>query len=193
MCRAVDERDNVYALLSLASDAASTGILLDYRIRPLSHVYTTVARGMLQGKPFDWMKKSYLAWREHGRRFVQLLDAREAGEEAVAEFMANTLHDTGSQPTFLDGGIVVGDFDQPLPCQNRRLAWTSCGALALVPRFTAPADILFIAEVAPAPSALRHVEHDRYLMLGGSYIQGYMFGEAWTDERLKDMHEVVLS
>lgn len=81
-------------------------------------------------------------------------------------------------------------FDQFTFTRLRRLAWSKCSSLSLVPNVTQDGDVLFIAQGAELPLVLRPLENGCYELVGAAYTHGYMHGEAWTEERLRDLQEI---
>ena len=134
---------------------------------------------------FDSMQKQYQRFREELQVKFTMCEAEKRGDEDAWE-------DCYRQLEIMTKSEGYFRIDSNFKLTNRRLAWTACNALALVPGRTLETDVLFIAEGAPAPFALRHVKENEYLLLGGAYVHGYMYGEAWTEERLKDMKEVII-
>lgn len=59
---------------------------------------------------------------------------------------------------------------------NRKLCWTDNGLLALVPRYTRPADTIFRFLGCVVPFVLRRVEEDKFILVGECYALSLMDG-----------------
>lgn len=65
--------------------------------------------------------------------------------------------------------------------RGRKLATTLLGHLGLVPIASRRGDAVFVLQGCNVPMVLRGLSHNRYQIVGGAYLQGFMAGEAIQD------------
>ncbi|KAK5108432.1 hypothetical protein LTR62_008319 [Meristemomyces frigidus] len=64
------------------------------------------------------------------------------------------------------------------PTRGRVMMATATGFLGLAPHGTREGDVVFIIRGADIPYVLRHAQDDAYVLIGETYMQGIMDGEA---------------
>ena len=67
-------------------------------------------------------------------------------------------------------------------CHGRRFARTRNGYMGIVPAATGLGDTVSVVACGAVPHVLRHIESDRYSLVGECYVHGIMDGEVvWED------------
>ena len=73
---------------------------------------------------------------------------------------------------------------------GRRMVLTRSGYLGLAPGTAEPGDCVAIVKGAKVPLILRPVEDIKWELIGDSYVHGIMHGEAFEEQKCKDMEIV---